>query len=167
MSVKGPCKPSCKRFTRRGRCTMLLRAVGNLHDGQARLRRIGLTGDLPQWFAELATPVRALADLDAVLMRKDPPFDAEYFYATHLLEQAEREACPRAEQRRAAGQFARNPSLPHHEDPVGERTNLVEILALIDAVDSQVRVKLGVVAGLEDGDHGVQAGDAAVPGPRA
>jgi glutathione synthase len=26
-----------------------------------------------------------------VLMRKDPPFDSEYFYATHLLEQAERE----------------------------------------------------------------------------
>ena len=24
-------------------------------------------------------------------MRKDPPFDNEYFYATHLLEQAERE----------------------------------------------------------------------------
>jgi len=32
-----------------------------------------------------------LADVDAVLMRKDPPFDSEYFYATHLLEQAERE----------------------------------------------------------------------------
>jgi glutathione synthase len=27
----------------------------------------------------------------AVLMRKDPPFDSEYFYATHLLSQAERE----------------------------------------------------------------------------
>jgi glutathione synthase len=24
-------------------------------------------------------------------MRKDPPFDAEFIYATHLLEQAERE----------------------------------------------------------------------------
>ena len=24
-------------------------------------------------------------------MRKDPPFDSEYFYATHLLSQAERE----------------------------------------------------------------------------
>jgi glutathione synthase len=24
-------------------------------------------------------------------MRKDPPFDSEYFYATHMLEQAERE----------------------------------------------------------------------------
>ena len=32
-----------------------------------------------------------LCDVDAVLMRKDPPFDSEYFYATHLLSQAERE----------------------------------------------------------------------------
>jgi glutathione synthase len=32
-----------------------------------------------------------LAAQDAVIMRKDPPFDAEYFYATHLLGQAERE----------------------------------------------------------------------------
>jgi glutathione synthase len=35
--------------------------------------------------------VRELRDFTAVLMRKDPPFDSEYFYATHLLEQAERE----------------------------------------------------------------------------
>jgi glutathione synthase len=34
---------------------------------------------------------QAVRDFDAVLMRKDPPFDSEYFYATHLLEQAERE----------------------------------------------------------------------------
>jgi glutathione synthase len=32
-----------------------------------------------------------LKDFDAILMRKDPPFDSEYFYATHLLEQAERD----------------------------------------------------------------------------
>jgi glutathione synthase len=35
--------------------------------------------------------MRALADVDAVIMRKDPPFDNEYFYATHLLSQAARE----------------------------------------------------------------------------
>jgi glutathione synthase len=35
-----------------------------------------------------AMPIKAF---DAVIMRKDPPFDSEYFYATHLLEQAERE----------------------------------------------------------------------------
>ncbi|MFM7705576.1 MAG: glutathione synthase, partial [Rubrivivax sp.] len=34
---------------------------------------------------------QALNSVDAVLMRKDPPFDSEYFYATHLLGQAERE----------------------------------------------------------------------------
>ena len=51
-----------------------------------------LTGDAHDWFkphGERQLP--ALADVDAVIMRKDPPFDSEYFYATHLLGQAERE----------------------------------------------------------------------------
>ena len=57
----------------------------------AQVSTITLTGDAQQWFtAELACE-RELAQFDAVLMRKDPPFDAEYFYGTHLLEQAERE----------------------------------------------------------------------------
>lgn len=51
-----------------------------------------LTGDAHDWFKPQGEPqVTALADIDAVVMRKDPPFDSEYFYATHLLEQAERE----------------------------------------------------------------------------
>lgn len=58
---------------------------------EAPVREIALTGDEKAWFAEQATPRLALADVDAVLMRKDPPFDSEYFYATHVLEQAERE----------------------------------------------------------------------------
>jgi glutathione synthase len=57
----------------------------------APMRQIALTGDHPQWFAEQGTPTLALAEVDAVVMRKDPPFDSEYFYATHLLQQAERE----------------------------------------------------------------------------
>ena len=61
----------------------------------AFVREITLTGDAHEWFtakqqAADELPV-ALADVDAVIMRKDPPFDSEYFYATHLLEQAERE----------------------------------------------------------------------------
>jgi glutathione synthase len=58
---------------------------------KAAVREITLTGDADAWFRETGTPVKALKDFDAVLMRKDPPFDSEYFYATHLLEQAERE----------------------------------------------------------------------------
>ena len=43
------------------------------------------------WFTIKNTARIALKDFDAVLMRKDPPFDAEYLYATHVLQQAERE----------------------------------------------------------------------------
>ncbi len=57
----------------------------------ARVRDIVLTGEANAWFSVQASREAALAGFDAVLMRKDPPFDSEYFYATHLLEQAERE----------------------------------------------------------------------------
>ena len=57
----------------------------------ARVRDITLTGHASDWFAAGEPREAALADFGAVLMRKDPPFDSEYFYATHLLEQAERE----------------------------------------------------------------------------
>ncbi len=59
------------------------------------VREIALSGEKPGWFVEQAPAGErkrlALADFGAVVMRTDPPFDSEYFYATHLLEQAERE----------------------------------------------------------------------------
>ncbi len=58
---------------------------------QADMRHITLTGEPKDWFTETASSVRAIKDFGAVVMRKDPPFDSEFFYATHLLEQAERE----------------------------------------------------------------------------
>jgi glutathione synthase len=55
-------------------------------------RAIALTGSSGKdWFEVVAEQEMALADASAVLMRKDPPFDSEYFYATHLLQQAERD----------------------------------------------------------------------------
>ena len=61
----------------------------------AFVRDITLTGEPERWFkSEQTHPTarpQALREFDAVVMRKDPPFDSEYFYATHLLEQAERE----------------------------------------------------------------------------
>jgi glutathione synthase len=57
----------------------------------AQVRHLRLTGALDDWFAVTGEGREALAGFDAVLMRKDPPFDSEFFYATHLLEQAERE----------------------------------------------------------------------------
>lgn len=57
----------------------------------ALVRQIALTGEADDWYRVTHQGREALRDFDAVLMRKDPPFDSEYFYATHLLEQAERE----------------------------------------------------------------------------
>ena len=57
----------------------------------AHVRDIHLTGEAEHWFDEQGQRAALLKDFDAVLMRKDPPFDSEYFYATHLLEQAERD----------------------------------------------------------------------------
>ncbi len=58
---------------------------------QADVRAITLTGETLQWYKVDSEQRIPLKDFGAVLMRKDPPFDAEYIYATHLLEQAERE----------------------------------------------------------------------------
>lgn len=45
-------------------------------------------------FYQLEAPIdHPLSDLDAVLMRKDPPFDTEFIYATYMLERAEDEGC--------------------------------------------------------------------------
>ena len=57
---------------------------------QAEIRQVTLTGE-EDWFRVDEATTRAVKDFDAVIMRKDPPFDDEYFYATHMLEQAQRE----------------------------------------------------------------------------
>ena len=80
------CEPQDLMWQRGGRVT-------------AQVREITLTGrsgyGVYDWFSSPQHGsdrlAMALADTDAVIMRKDPPFDSEFFYATHLLEQAERE----------------------------------------------------------------------------
>jgi glutathione synthase len=58
----------------------------------ARVQQVRLTGDATDWFeVQHVDEHYTLNTADAIVMRKDPPFDSEYFYATHLLEQAERE----------------------------------------------------------------------------
>ena len=55
------------------------------------MQQIHLNGNSDPWYDLIKTEQKNLADLQAVVMRKDPPFDSEYFYATHLLERAQTE----------------------------------------------------------------------------
>jgi glutathione synthase len=61
-----------------------------LNDGEVRVHasRLALTGQAPVWYRADPEPAQELAAFDAVVMRKDPPFDMEYVYSTHLLERA-------------------------------------------------------------------------------
>jgi glutathione synthase len=54
-----------------------------------RMRPISVRDDPEDWFDLGEAESRALSELDVVLMRKDPPFDMEYIYATYILERAE------------------------------------------------------------------------------
>ena len=45
--------------------------------------------DTAKWYEFNSEQTIELSDLDAVLMRKDPPFDTEFIYATYILERAE------------------------------------------------------------------------------
>lgn len=57
----------------------------------ASVQEVHFTGTLPNWFQLGNVQVCRLQDFDAVLQRKDPPFDMEYIYATYLLDIAERQ----------------------------------------------------------------------------
>lgn len=56
---------------------------------RAQVRQLEVRDDPADWFTLGDERTIALTELDALLMRKDPPFDMEYIYATYLLELAE------------------------------------------------------------------------------
>ena len=63
---------------------------GGMTVGLARaLELTGEEGDRHRWYRAKESQETPLQEFDAVLMRKDPPFDMEYVYSTYLLELAE------------------------------------------------------------------------------
>ena len=62
-----------------------------LQDGMVwgKMHRIEVHDNATQWYSMGQTTVQPLADLDLLLMRKDPPVNMDYLYLTYLLEIAE------------------------------------------------------------------------------
>ena len=63
----------------------------NAGQARARMAPLQVFNDPQRWFVLGEEQDAPLAELDVILMRKDPPFDNEFVYSTYLLEQAERE----------------------------------------------------------------------------
>ena len=55
----------------------------------ANVRKTLVTDNEDQWHDREDAEVIALSNIDVIFMRKDPPFNMNYIYATYLLEQAE------------------------------------------------------------------------------
>lgn len=64
-----------------------------LMEGQARAstKLLQVEQNSTKWYEFNGQQDIALSDLDVILMRKDPPFDTEFVYATYILERAEDE----------------------------------------------------------------------------
>lgn len=62
-----------------------------LRDGTAvgKMRRLTVRDYPEDWFSLADQSFGPLGSLDVILMRKDPPFDMEYVYATYILERAQ------------------------------------------------------------------------------
>jgi glutathione synthase len=56
---------------------------------RASMHALTVRDDPQDWFSKGDFYDHALAELDVILMRKDPPFDLDYIYTTYMLEQAQ------------------------------------------------------------------------------
>ncbi|PWW12831.1 glutathione synthase [Mangrovibacter plantisponsor] len=58
-------------------------------EARARTRTLSVEYNYEKWYNFDSEQDIPLSDLDVILMRKDPPFDTEFIYATYILERAE------------------------------------------------------------------------------
>lgn len=70
-------------------CTVDEMAFGGVV--RATVHRLRITRQADRWYEDIGAEVAPLSAFDAVLMRKDPPFDIEFLNATLLLSRAQAE----------------------------------------------------------------------------
>lgn len=65
----------------------------NNGEPRAKTKTLSVKDDSDNWFTFLAEKDICLGELDTLLMRKDPPFDSEFLFATQIFELAEHRGC--------------------------------------------------------------------------
>jgi glutathione synthase len=123
-----------------------------LRDGKAfgRLTRMKVADDLAHWFDAGDVNVTPLADMDVILMRKDPPFDMEYVFATYVLERAEGDGAlvvNRPQGLRDANEKAFGAWFSHCVPPTLISRSLEEMRAFIAEHERVVVKPLGLMGG--------------------
>ena len=112
----------------------------------------------PRTWATTITPgtacstsaTRRLADFDLVLMRKDPPFDQEYYYATLLLERAQAEGARVVNDPRALRDWNEKLAIlrvPAFAPPTLVASDMARVHAFVDAQGDAILKKLDGMGG--------------------
>jgi glutathione synthase len=102
----------------------------------ARCAQVTLTGEQHDWYALGEAAELPPSAFDAVLMRKDPPFDMEYIYSTYLLELAERQGARVVNRPRSLRDYNEKFSVTRFEQ--------LTVPTLVTRLESEIRAFLEV-----------------------
>jgi glutathione synthase len=100
----------------------------------ARCTPVTLTGAKDEWYELGEEAELPLSAFDAVLMRKDPPFDMEYVYSTYLLELAEKQGAQIVNRARSLRDYNEKFSVT--------RFNQLTVPTLVTRLESEIRAFL-------------------------
>jgi glutathione synthase len=136
-----------------------------LRDGQACgwTRKLTVQDTLTDWYRFGAQQLRPLAELDVILMRKDPPVDTEYLYATQILELAEAAGvlvANKPQSLRDANEKLYTAWFPHCAPPTLVTRNAAEIRRFLNEHGDIILKPLHGMGGhaifrLHSGDHNI------------
>ena len=116
----------------------------------ASTRRLSVSDDDAAWYHAGDEQEVALAQFDLVMMRKDPPFDQEYYYATLLLDRAEAEGTRVSNSPRALRDWNEKLSIlafPELTPPTLVASDMKRVSDFIDAQGDVVLKKLDGMGG--------------------
>ncbi len=119
-------------------------------DVTAMTSRLTVGADNDNWYTVTQSAETKLADFDAVLMRKDPPFNQEYLYSTLLLELAEKQGTRvvnRARSLRDYNEKLSTAKFPQFTPPTLVTQSMERIHAFIDEHKDVIVKKLDGMGG--------------------
>ena len=117
---------------------------------RATCQALALSGDNDDWYRVTAESDLPVGGFDQVLMRKDPPFDQEYYYATLLLERAEAEGTHVVNSPRALRDWNEKLAIlrfPAFAPPTLVASDMAVIHAFIDSQGDAIVKKLDGMGG--------------------
>jgi glutathione synthase len=119
-------------------------------DVTAMASKLTVGADNDNWYTVTQSAETKLADFDAVLMRKDPPFNQEYLYSTLLLELAEKQGARvvnRARSLRDYNEKLSTAKFPQFTPPTLVTQSMERIHAFIDEHKDVIVKKLDGMGG--------------------